>query len=165
MSEWLHRGLREAGIPVVCIETRHAQRFLSSRAVNTDKNDARGIAEMMRLGHNRPVHVKSPAAQSMRRNHTLPASDKVRIGFTADAGNAAVVCHVSVEALEAQFGLRGHPPQKALPTYERNREAIQRAASAKYRQGGVVLVASDFARRERGQRSRLACRRSGAPEQ
>jgi transposase len=30
-SEWLHRGLREAGIPVVCIETRHAQRFLSSR--------------------------------------------------------------------------------------------------------------------------------------
>jgi transposase len=51
---------------VVCIETRHAQRFLSSRPVKTDKNDARGIAEMMRLGHYRPVHVKSPAAQSMR---------------------------------------------------------------------------------------------------
>ena len=66
LSEWLHRGLREAGIPVVCIETRHAQRFLSSRPVKTDKNDARGIAEMMRLGHYRPVHVKSPAAQSMR---------------------------------------------------------------------------------------------------
>jgi transposase len=66
LSEWLHRGLREAGIPVVCIETRHARRFLSSRPVKTDKNDARGIAEMMRLGHYRPVHVKSPAAQSMR---------------------------------------------------------------------------------------------------
>ena len=66
LSEWLHRGLREAGIPVTCIETRHAQRFLSSRPVKTDKNDARGIAEMMRLGHYRPVHVKSPAAQSMR---------------------------------------------------------------------------------------------------
>jgi len=50
----------------MCIETRHAQRFLSSRPVKTDKNDARGIAEMMRLGHYRPVHVKSPAAQSMR---------------------------------------------------------------------------------------------------
>jgi transposase len=50
----------------VCIETRHAQRFLSSRPVKTDKNDARGIAEMMRLGHYRPVHVKSPAAKSMR---------------------------------------------------------------------------------------------------
>ena len=66
LSEWLHRGLREAGIPVVCVETRHAQRFLSSRPVKTDKNDARGIAEMMRLGHYRSVHVKSPAAQSMR---------------------------------------------------------------------------------------------------
>ena len=66
LSEWLHRALREAGIPVVCIETRQAQRFLSSRPVKTDKNDARGIAEMMRLGHYRPVHVKSPAAQSMR---------------------------------------------------------------------------------------------------
>ena len=66
LSEWLHRGLREAGIPVVCVETRHAQRFLSSRPVKTDKNDARGIAEMMRLGHYRPVHVKSPAAQTMR---------------------------------------------------------------------------------------------------
>ena len=66
LSEWLHRGLREAGIPVVCIEVRHAQRFLSSRPVKTDRNDARGIAEMMRLGHYRPVHVKSPAAQTMR---------------------------------------------------------------------------------------------------
>ena len=45
-SEWLHRALREAaGVPIVCIETRQAQRFLSSRPVKTDKNDARGIAE------------------------------------------------------------------------------------------------------------------------
>src|SRR6516162_3892503 len=53
LSEWLHRGLREAGIPVVCVETRHAQRFLSTRPVKTDRNDARGIAEMMRVGHYR----------------------------------------------------------------------------------------------------------------
>jgi transposase len=66
LSEWLYRGLREAGVPVVCIETRHAQRFLSSRPVKTDRNDPRGLAEMMRLGHYRPVHVKSLAAQSMR---------------------------------------------------------------------------------------------------
>lgn len=57
--------LREAGIPVVCIEVRHAQRFLSTRSVKTDRNDARGIAEMMRLGHYRPVHVKSSAAQAV----------------------------------------------------------------------------------------------------
>ena len=66
LSEWFHRGLRKEGIPVVCIGTRQAQRFLSSRPVKTDKNDARGIAEIMHLGHYRPVRVKSPAAQSMR---------------------------------------------------------------------------------------------------
>jgi transposase len=66
LSEWLHRALREAGIPIVCIETRQAQRFLSSRPIKTDKNDARGIAGMMRLGRYRPVHVKSLATQSMR---------------------------------------------------------------------------------------------------
>jgi Transposase len=58
LSEWLHRGLREAGIPMMCIEVRHAQRFLSSRPVKTDRNDVRGMAEMMRLGHYRPVHVQ-----------------------------------------------------------------------------------------------------------
>jgi hypothetical protein len=38
----------------------------ASRPIKTDKNDAHGIAETMRLGHYRPVHVKSPVAQSMR---------------------------------------------------------------------------------------------------
>lgn len=50
LSEWLYRELRNAGIPTACIETRHAQRFLSSRPVKTDRNDARGIAEICALG-------------------------------------------------------------------------------------------------------------------
>jgi hypothetical protein len=45
---------------------RHAQRFLSSRPNKTNRSDARGIAEMMRLGHYRPVHVKSKASQILR---------------------------------------------------------------------------------------------------
>jgi transposase len=51
---------------LVCVETRHAQRFLSTRPVKTDKNDARGIAEMMRIGHYRSVRVKSAEAQLIR---------------------------------------------------------------------------------------------------
>src|SRR6516165_9530570 len=82
LSEWLHRGLREVGIPVVCVETRHAQRFLSTRPVKTDRNDARGLAEMMRLGHYRPAHVESPAAQSMRNNACRP--DAARLGAVAN---------------------------------------------------------------------------------
>ena len=66
LSEWLHRHLVAAGLKAVCVETRHAQRFLSTRPVKTDRNDARGIAEMMRVGHYRPVHVKSAEAQLIR---------------------------------------------------------------------------------------------------
>jgi len=43
LSEWLHRALREAGVSIVCIATRQPQRFLSSRPVKSDKNDARAL--------------------------------------------------------------------------------------------------------------------------
>jgi len=66
LSEWLYGAMIDSGFPAVCIETRHAQRFLSSRPNKTDRSDARGIAEMMRLGHFRPVHVKSRASQVLR---------------------------------------------------------------------------------------------------
>ncbi len=66
LSEWLHSNLIEAGFKAVCVEVRHAQRFLSIRPVKTDRNDARGLAEMMRVGRYRAVHVKSPEAQMVR---------------------------------------------------------------------------------------------------
>ena len=66
LADYLHRGLVAANFNAVCIETRHAQRFLSTRPVKTDKNDAHGIAQMMRLGHFRPVHVKTAEAQVIR---------------------------------------------------------------------------------------------------
>jgi len=66
LSEWLYGALVESGFKTVCIETRHAQRFLSSRPNKTDRSDARGIADMIRFGHYRPVHVKSKASQLMR---------------------------------------------------------------------------------------------------
>lgn len=66
LSEWLYGALVESGFQTACIETRHAQRFLSSRSNKTDRSDARGIADMMRLGHYRAVHVKSKASQLVR---------------------------------------------------------------------------------------------------
>ncbi|MCK1650090.1 transposase [Bradyrhizobium sp. 149] len=45
LSEWLYGALVECGFRTVCIETRHAQRFLSSRPNKTDRSDARGIAD------------------------------------------------------------------------------------------------------------------------
>lgn len=66
LSEWLHRCLTEEGYEVFCLETRHTQRFLSTRPNKTDRTDAHGIATMMRLGHFKPVHVKSQPAQLTR---------------------------------------------------------------------------------------------------
>jgi transposase len=61
-----YAGLAKAGFPVICIETRHAQAVLSARPNKTDRNDARGIAQMMRVGLYLPVHVKTLASQKIR---------------------------------------------------------------------------------------------------
>ena len=48
------------GYPAICIETRHVKAALKAQQVKTDRNDARGIAHIMRTGWYREVHVKSP---------------------------------------------------------------------------------------------------------
>ena len=66
LSQWLFSGLAEAGLPVICIETRHAKAFLKAQVNKSDRNDARGIAQMMRVGLFRPVHVKTLTSQKRR---------------------------------------------------------------------------------------------------
>lgn len=50
LSPWLYAGLVEAGLPAICVETRHMHAALSARINKTDRNDAMGIAQMMRVG-------------------------------------------------------------------------------------------------------------------
>ncbi len=66
LSQWLFSGLAEAGLPAICIETRHAKAFLKAQVNKTDRNDARGIAQMMRVNLFRPVHVKTLTSQKRR---------------------------------------------------------------------------------------------------
>jgi transposase len=67
LSQWLINGLSEADLPVVCVETRHMNALLTAQQINkSDRNDARGIAQMMRVGLFKPVHVKTIAAQEQR---------------------------------------------------------------------------------------------------
>jgi transposase len=54
------------GLPVICVETRHMQAVLKAQINKTDRNDARGIAQMMRVGLYRPVHVKTLRSQKLR---------------------------------------------------------------------------------------------------
>jgi transposase len=66
LSQWLYAGMREAGLPVELLETRHVRDAFKAMPVKTDRNDARGIAQLMRLGWFRSVHCKSLPAQELR---------------------------------------------------------------------------------------------------
>ena len=66
LSQWLFSALVEAGLPVICVETRHMRAALRAQINKTDRNDARGIAQMMRAGLYRPVHVKTLRSQKLR---------------------------------------------------------------------------------------------------
>lgn len=66
LSQWIYAGLVDMGLPAICVETRHMHAALSARINKTDRNDARGIAQMMRVGLFKAVHVKTPASQHRR---------------------------------------------------------------------------------------------------
>jgi transposase len=66
LSQWLFSALGEAGLPVICVETRHMRAVLKAQINKTDRNDARGMAQMMRVGLYRPVHVKTLRSQKLR---------------------------------------------------------------------------------------------------
>src|SRR5262245_54266137 len=60
------RSGSRVGLPVICVETRHLRAALKAQINKTDRNDARGIAQMMRAGLYRPVHVKTLRSQKLR---------------------------------------------------------------------------------------------------
>jgi transposase len=66
LSQWLREGLISTGFDVVLLETRHVKAALSAMTVKTDRKDARGIAQLLRMGWYRPVHAKSACAQEVR---------------------------------------------------------------------------------------------------
>ena len=65
LSQWLFSALAEAGLPAICVETRHMRAVLKAQ-INKTRNDARGMAHMMRAGLYRPVHVKTLRSQKLR---------------------------------------------------------------------------------------------------
>jgi transposase len=67
LSEWLHDGLQASGVPVICLDARQAHAKLSGTKLNkTDRNDARGLAQLVRTGWYQEVCIKSASARRMR---------------------------------------------------------------------------------------------------
>lgn len=67
MSQHLYSEMAEAGLAVICVESRHMAQALRAQTLNkTDRNDARGIAQMMRVGLYKPVHVKTDRSQRLK---------------------------------------------------------------------------------------------------
>jgi transposase len=79
LSQWLFSALAEAGLPVICVETRHMRAVLKAQINKTDRNDARGMAQMMRVGlYNSPalaapISVSMSAASLSRDATAMPA--------------------------------------------------------------------------------------------
>jgi transposase len=105
LSAWLHEGLTAAGLPAVCLETRHAKAAMGAMPSKTDRNDARAIAQIVRTGWFRAVHVKSPACRSWR---ALVAARRLVLDKVRDLENG-------LGALLREAGLKvGTPARKEL---------------------------------------------------
>lgn len=114
LAIWLYKALHNAGHTVICIETRHAKAAMAAQNVKTDRNDARGIAQMMRTAWYKPVHVKSEKNQRI----------KMVINSRRCLVDQRVVIENYIRGALKTFGLK--VGQTTKPKYEeRIRELIQ----------------------------------------
>lgn len=96
LSTWLWHALRAAGVPVVCVDARHAQAALSMRINKTDRNDALGLAQLIRMGWYREVKVKGLPAHA---DSALLASRALLVTQRCELEN-------QIRGLLKNFGLR-----------------------------------------------------------
>jgi transposase len=106
LTAWLHAALTEADIPAICIEARQAKAAMGAMPNKADRNDARGIAQIMRTGWYRAVHVKSASCRSWR---ALLTARRMVLNKRRDVENG-------LRALLREVGLKvGTPSRKDFP--------------------------------------------------
>jgi transposase len=66
LARWLYAELRSTGWPAICIDPRRLRGLTKTMPIKTDRNDARAIAQVMRVGWYSIVHIKSGVSQEMR---------------------------------------------------------------------------------------------------
>ena len=96
MSQWLHKGLTDAGFEAVLMETRQVKGALKAMPIKTDRRDAEGIARLLQMGWFRPVHCKSVSSQEVR---ALLSSRKSVLNVLTDL-------ELSLRGVLRNFGLK-----------------------------------------------------------
>jgi len=119
LTQWLTYGLRDAGFRPVVMEARHVKAALGAMRNKTDRNDAHGIAQILRSGWYREVHVKSLESHYIR---TLLASRKALLRKCIDLEN-------EVRGLLKVFGIRLRKGIRHGAFDEAAREPIERNAA------------------------------------
>ncbi len=124
LSQWLYAALKEAGFAVELLETRHVRDAFKAMPVKTDRNDARGIAQLMRLGWFRPVHCKSMPAQETRALLTARKLVQGKLLRCADEpqGHFAGVWPQGGQDHEGRFRQPDYRAYGASPGVEDNRQ-------------------------------------------
>jgi transposase len=129
LSQWLYAAMAKAGLAVELLETRHVRAAFKTMPVKTDKKDARGIAQLMRLGWFRAVHCKSLSAQEVR---AVLTARKLLQGKLHDV-------EMSLRGIRRGFGLKVGPTTprtyaarvealaEGLPTLQTIAEALLKA--------------------------------------
>lgn len=114
LSQWLYRHLREAGFETVLMETRQVKGALKAMPIKTDRRDALGIAQLIRMGWFRPVHCKSVSAQELR----------ALLGARRTLQKSMISIELSMRGILRGFGLKlGKVTRRQLP--ERARELAE----------------------------------------
>jgi transposase len=113
LSQWLHRGLADAGFDLILMETRQVKAVLKAMPVKTDRRDAEGIAQLLRMGWFRPVHCKSVSAQELR----------VLLSARRAVQKAVLDIEQSLRGVIRNFGLKLGPISKGRYA-ERVRELV-----------------------------------------
>ena len=94
-STWLWTELKRLGLPVICIDARHAKAVLKMQINKSDRNDAAGIARIMQTGWFKEVRVKDLDSHAVK---ALLASRALLVKIKRDLEN-------QIRGLLKNFGL------------------------------------------------------------
>jgi hypothetical protein len=161
LTQWLTYGLRDAGFRTVVMEARHVKSALGAMRNKTDRNDARGIAQILRTGWYREVYVKSLESHYTR---TLLASRKALLSKCVDLENE-VRGLLKVFGIKLRAGLGHGPFDKAArqPITENEALAYQSTAPSTATTSTSTLVVAPFLAYDQAMRYLAAIRQDRRP--